>query len=70
MGFKKSSTGWMIFVMVVIVLLTSWEVVAARELSDRQSGTVKPSFYRESPPAPAKPPVFVYPSIPRPAKGP
>ncbi|TXG70653.1 hypothetical protein EZV62_005588 [Acer yangbiense] len=48
----------MIFVMVVMVLLTSWEVVAARELSDRQSGTVKPSFYgksaslRESPPAP------------------
>ncbi|TXG70655.1 hypothetical protein EZV62_005590 [Acer yangbiense] len=35
-----------------------WEVVAARELSDSQSGTVKPSFYgksaslRESPPAP------------------
>ncbi|KAK1592414.1 hypothetical protein Q3G72_024495 [Acer saccharum] len=42
-----------------MVLLTSWEVVAARELSDRQTGTVKPSFYRrsasmrESPPAPS-----------------
>ncbi|KAK3221050.1 hypothetical protein Dsin_015020 [Dipteronia sinensis] len=50
--------------MVVMVLLTSWEVVSARELSDRQSGTVKPSLHRnsaslrESPPAPAAP---VYP---------
>ena len=49
MGFKKSSIGWMIFVMVFMVLLTSWEVVAARELSETQTGT---SFL--SPPAPGK----------------
>ncbi|KAK2653513.1 hypothetical protein Ddye_013369 [Dipteronia dyeriana] len=76
MGLKKSSIGWMIFVMVVMVLLTSWEVVSARELSERQSGTVKPSLHsksaslRESPPAPAPPLYVVYLSIPRPAKGP
>ncbi|KAK3221154.1 hypothetical protein Dsin_015124 [Dipteronia sinensis] len=56
-----------------MVLLTSWEVVSARGLSDRQSGTVKPSLHSKSaslkgsPPATAAP---VYPSIPRPAKGP